>query len=446
MNTSPYASASGNPSSRRRWRLQIFAITWLAYAAFYFTRKAFSVAKLGIGDDPDLLMEKAVMANLDALYLGAYAVGQFTWGILADRFGPRVVVLGGLIISALAAAIMGTFATLPIFATCMLVQGLAQSTGWSGLCKNIGSFFSTQERGRVLGWWCTCYAFGGLVASPFAGWMAYEVYGNWRAAFISTAAVVAIVALLFFIFQRNRPQDVGLPPAEPLGETDEAAVQAHPSFVSCLKTIIKNRTVLVLGLAYFMLKPARYAILLWGPVMVYERMPEIGKVASAIVPSAFEVAGLAGPILIGLLSDKFFGARRFPACVISLIALTACLILFVPAMATGSVLVVVALLFMMGLTLYGPDSMISGAAAIDFGKETAGTAAGFVNGCGSVGAVLGGLLPGYFDTETVFLCFSGSAVFAVLIMLPFWNSRPQGRVSPDPFIPNRDISSTPVKA
>ena len=28
----------------KRWRIQIFAITWLAYAAFYFTRKAFSVA------------------------------------------------------------------------------------------------------------------------------------------------------------------------------------------------------------------------------------------------------------------------------------------------------------------------------------------------------------------------------------------------------------------
>ncbi len=142
---------------------------------------------------------------------------------------------------------------------------------------------------------------------------------------------------------------------------------------------------LVLGIAYFLLKPARYAILLWGPVIIYERMPEIGKVASAIVPSAFEVAGLAGPILIGLASDKLFGARRMPACVLSLAALTLSLALFVPAMQSGSLYLVVGLLFMMGVTLYGPDSMISGAAAIDFGtSEAAGTATGFVNGCGSV--------------------------------------------------------------
>lgn len=121
---------------------------------------------------------------------------------------------------------------------------------------------------------------------------------------------------------------------------------------------------LVLGIAYFLLKPARYAILLWGPVIVYERMPALGKVGAAIVPTAFEVAGLLGPILIGFASDKLFGARRMPACVISLLALTVCLALFVPAMTTGSIPIVVGLLFMMGLTLYGPDSMICGSAAI----------------------------------------------------------------------------------
>ena len=51
----------------KRWRVQIFAITWLAYAAFYFTRKAFSVAKLGIADDPGFHLDKMAMANLDAI-------------------------------------------------------------------------------------------------------------------------------------------------------------------------------------------------------------------------------------------------------------------------------------------------------------------------------------------------------------------------------------------
>ncbi|MGR4041481.1 MFS transporter [Pseudomonas sp. 910_21] len=433
----------------KRWRVQIFAITWIAYAAFYFTRKAFSVAKLGIADDPDFTLDKMAMANLDAIYLAAYAVGQFTWGIFADRFGPRVGVLGGLLISAAAALVMGSFATLPVFATCMLIQGLAQSTGWSGLCKNMGSFFPARERGRVLGLWSSCYAFGGLVASPFAGWWAYTLIGTWHAAFISSAVVVGLTAVLFFVFQRNTPQDVGLPAVEALAQqsAEEEAAERRLSVWEPLREILRNRTVLVLGLSYFLLKPARYAILLWGPVIVYEQMPSVGKVGAAIVPTTFELAGLLGPIMIGLASDKLFGARRMPACVLSLLALTVSLALFMGALHTGSVLLVMLLLFFMGLTLYGPDSMISGAAAIDFGSAKAGaTAAGFVNGCGSVGAVLGGLLPGYFDTVTVFIVFAGCVLVSALLLMPFWNSRPHGVEPVRGLVPNGPLLIKPLRS
>lgn len=420
-------SVSGSPlrflsSDSQRWRLQIFAITWLAYAAFYFTRKAFSVAKLGIGEDPGFSLDKTVMANLDALYLLAYAVGQFVWGVFADRYGPRVVVLGGLLVSALAAVLMGTFATLPIFAACMVVQGLAQATGWPGLCKNLGSFFGAAERGRVLGLWSSCYAFGGLVAAPFGIWWAYRVFGDWRAAFLAAAAVVLVVAALFFLLQRNRPQDVGL---SALAEEDAAPAGQRRGLAAALAGLRGNRVVLLLGLVYFLLKPACYAILLWGPVMVYERMPQLGKLAAALLPSAFEVAGLIAPLLIVLLSDRWFAARRFPVCVLGLLLLALLLTLLVPAMHGGSVAPVAGLLFVTGLVLFGLDSLIGSSLTIDFSRGAAGSASGFVNGCGASGAILGGLLPGSFDTEHVFLLFSASTLLAGLLLVPLWNRRPQ---------------------
>ncbi|MNF83502.1 hypothetical protein D3C85_830510 [compost metagenome] len=100
----------------------------------------------------------------------------------------------------------------------------------------------------------------------------------------------------------------------------------------------------------------------------------------------------------------------------------------------------------MGLTLYGPDSMISGAAAIDFGTAKAGaTAAGFVNGCGSVGAILGGLLPGYFDTVTVFIVFAGCAMFSALVLIPHWNSRPGGLGTHFAYVPNQAMTIKPLR-
>jgi sugar phosphate permease len=150
--------------------------------------------------------------------------------------------------------------------------------------------------------------------------------------------------------------------------------------------------------------------------------------------------------MIGLASDKLFGARRMPACVISLLLLTVTLAAFMAAMTSGSVVLVVALLFVMGLTLYGPDSMISGAAAIDFGSAKAGaTAAGFVNGCGSVGAVLGGLLPGYFDSVTVFIVFAGCALFSALVLLPHWNSRPASAEQASDVAPNTSMAVKPLR-
>lgn len=424
-----------------RWRIRIFVITWIAYAGFYFTRQAFSVAKLGILEDPVLHVHltKSVLADLDAAYLTAYAVGQFIWGQVSDRFGPRVVVLGGLAISAIATMLMGLLPAVVFLLPLMIVQGLAQATGWSGTLTNMAQFFSIGERGRILGLWSTNYAFGGLVAAPVVGWFAYHVFGSWRAAFFSGAGIVAVVFVLFLVFQRNSPADVGLPPIEEyraakdskegveLDDSDAVETIAEPgsSWRESLAVVLKDRMVRTLGAAYFLLKPARYAILLWGPVIVAERLHDGDKFTAVAVPVAFGVAGVAAPILLGRVSDKVFKARRIPASVISLGLLVASLALFAPLTATGNVWVMVAVLGMIGLTVYGADAMISCTAAVDFGtSKHAGTVTGIINGCGSVGAILGGLLPGYLSTPVLFYGFAGAAFIAMLLLIPHWSRMP----------------------
>lgn len=436
-----HATTSTDPTTvprYRRWRFQIFAVAWIAYAGFYFTRQAFSVAKLGILEDPILStsLTKSTLANLDAAYLAAYAAGQFVWGQVSDRFGPRIVILGGLAISAVATVFMGLLPALVFLLPLMIVQGLAQSTGWSGTLSNMAQFFSIGERGRVLGLWSTNYAFGGLVAAPILGWAAYDVFGTWRAAFFTGAVVVLGVFVLVLLFQRNRPQDVGLPPIEEyhskediaaLDTSDEAEAVAEPksSWRDSLAVVMRDRMVRTLGASYFLLKPARYAILLWGPVIVAERLADGDKFQAVTIPVAFGIAGVIAPILLGRISDRVFKARRVPACVLSLAVLVAVLALFAPLTATGSAWVMVLVLGLIGLSVYGADAMISCVAAVDFGtSKHAGTAAGFINCCGSVGAILGGLLPGYLSTSTLFYGFAVAAFVAMLLLIPHWNRMP----------------------
>ena len=102
-----------------------------------------------------------------------------------------------------------------------------QSTGWAPLSKNLSNFFSRRERGTVMGLWCTNYPIGGLIALLLAGY-AGDAYG-WRYAFFVPAAALLIIAILFLLLQRNRPEDVGLPSIETYHEETPAVLVAGES-------------------------------------------------------------------------------------------------------------------------------------------------------------------------------------------------------------------------
>ncbi|CAN5342433.1 hypothetical protein BH10PLA2_BH10PLA2_26700 [soil metagenome] len=86
-------------------------------------------------------------------------------------------------------------------------------------------------------------------------------------------------------------------------------------------------------------------------------------------------------------------------------------------------------LFAIGFLLYATDSLVSGTAAVDFGtKKGASTAAGLINGCGSVGAIVGGTLPGLLHDrlgwDGLFRILAVSLLLASCLLLPKWNAKP----------------------
>ena len=429
MNTGARPSVK-NPAYER-WRWQIFASTWLAYVGFYLTRKSFSVAKIGLGEGTAIGLSQARLAWIDGAFLIAYAIGQFLWGMTADRFGARKVVLIGMFTSVVAAVAMGLSSVAVAFSVLFFVQGLAQSTGWAPLSKNLGCFFSREERGTVMGLWSTNYALGGLVASIFAGYVGQHL--GWRQAFLLPAAMLFVVWVLFLLFQKNKPEDVGLPPievyhGEQLAEPASGIApteEKHDSWKVILE-VLGNPMVLLLGAVYFCFKPARYAILFWGPRYINDKLGT-GMAESGFISAMFELAGPFSVILAGLISDKIFSARRMPVSILCLLLLGVLLYFLddLPSsrwMLAGS-------LFLIGLLTYAPDSLISGTAAVDFGtKRGAATASGLINGCGSIGAIVGGTIPGFFQKQWgwhgVFTFLAAAVILAALLLLPKWNALP----------------------
>ena len=419
------------------WRYKVFGITWLAYAGFYLTRASFAVAKIGILDDPDIPMTVEQMGVIDGIYHIGYAVGQFVWGILGDKFGTRKIVLGGLFTSIIAGFAMGVSSVMLAFGVFALVQGLSQSTGWAPLAKNITNWFSLRERGVVMGWWATNYTIGGLVGAPLAG-LAAAYFLDWRYAFFIPALVLLIVLILFYFIQKNKPEDVGLPPIEEYHKETVANDQEKVSAVSPAEgswqmtfKVIKNPMVLLLGAMYFFLKPTRYAILFWGPLYISESLGT-GVAESALINGAFFLAGPLSVLAGGYASDKLFQSRRMPYSAISM-TLLAVLLFFFNDLATAgnSGLVSASLLFFVGFFIYGPDSLVSATAAVDFGtSKGASTASGIINGMGSIGAIAGGTIPGFFKDswgwDGVFMLMAGSVLIAAVLMYVKWNAIPDG--------------------
>lgn len=413
---------------RVRGRGAVFAITWLAYASYYLGRKGFSVAKAAVSRELGVGME--VLASIDTAYLVAYAAGQVPSGIAADRFGPRRLVGFGLIASAIACALFGIGQGALVLGACFALNGFAQSTGWPGTTKAMAGWTTSRERGRVMGIWSTCYQVGGIAATALA---TYLLAGSgWRAAFLWPAVWLAGMGVVVLIALRPAPLLPASAFAATLGSPSLPAPPAHRT-----KHALKNPTLYCYGACYFCIKLIRYSLLFWLPYYLHTAAG-LGETESGFLSTSFEIGGTVGSIGLGWLSDHVGASRasvhrkrrnhRALASAISLLGLAITLLIYA-RIEHASVAVHFVSLAFVGALLFGPDALLSGAAAQDAtGPEQAATAAGLVNGMGSAGALLQGALTvgvqSAFGWNGLFYAFFGLALLSCACLLPALRARP----------------------
>lgn len=420
--------------SYANWRGTVFSVTWLTYAGYYLCRKNFAVSKASlIGDYGFSNIE---LGWVDTAFLAAYALGQFINGPLGDRFGPKRVVVSGLILSAVVNIAFGFSAALGAFILFYGINGYAQSTGWPGMVKTFANWFSKSERGTLMGIWGTCYQIGGAGATAFATLMIADF--GWRWAYYGPAVFMLGITALYFATVKSSPADAGLPPVEVYKNEPEAsrsggAPQTNASSGSddhdskgVFLEVLTNPSVWILGTTYFFLKLVRYALLFWLPLyMVQELKYEL--VTAGYLSVVFEVAGFGGSVFAGFVSDKFFGSRRGPIAALMLLGLAGSCFAFSGLASLGTVYLAVGM-GLLGFMIYGPDTILSGTGAIDLGsRRGASTAAGIINGLGSIGPVIQGIFIGWFSAKfgwsSLFTVFVFAALASGMLMLTRWNAQ-----------------------
>jgi len=405
---------------RARW--EAFALTWVVYFACYLTRRDFDGAKPGMMASGDYT--KAQVATLDTIFLGSYAAGHFVAGPVGDWLGARRVVLVAMATSVAANVAFGLLHPMPALAAAIALNGLAQAFGYPQCCKIIAAWFSPSTRGRASSWFLTSYTLGDIAAKALAGTMVN--HAGWRWAFFAPAGIVTGLLALLVLRLRARPEEAGLTLAAYSEVEPDPLPAVRERFGAAMLALLARPAVWLICLGYFLLKLGRYTFLGWSNVFLFEQLGYgAGDATLATIP--ITVGGLGGTLAAGYVSDRAFGGRRAPVAVICLGSL-AVLTLAYAQLPAGAPARAMALHLAIGFFLFAADTIMSMATAMDLGGDRgAASAAGLINGVGSVGATLSPLLGATVSTRlgwvNAWYCLASLMGLGALVMLPRWRAR-----------------------
>jgi len=376
----------------RVWRWKILTTTYIAYIGYYMTRKIFTICKTRIAED--FGWELGDTAYIWASFLIAYAIGQFLNSFIGRKWGPRVILLGGLGISIVCNTIFGFSNSFENFILFMFINGLAQASGWPGCIGGISRWLRNYERGTIMGVWTTNHIIANIIYKSVGGFLLASM--GWRWSFFGMTLLTLFVWALILIWQKDRPEDVGLPPIidkeEDYGQAIKASQEDHISVSEYLRVAF-NPLIFIMGVAYFSVKFLRYALDSWLPSFLNIQGLPVDQ--ASYYSMIFDITGVVGTIVAGYVLDRWFRGNWAGVCFVCSIGT---ILGYIAVMYAGVNPILIAFCFgIVGFMLYGPDSLLTGAAAVAVaGEANAVAITGVINGIGSIGPVVQELVIGKF--------------------------------------------------
>jgi OPA family glycerol-3-phosphate transporter-like MFS transporter len=311
-----------------------------------------------------------------------------------------------------------------------------QSFGALSIVKINAAWFHVRERGLFSGIFGILIRAGLLLAfygSPFI-----LAYLPWQWVFWIPSACITALIIASYVYVQNTPTDAGLPALD----TGDGGADDHagPSSLRVvLKKVFANPTMWTIALGSMMIGFVRRSVVdAWWPkyfVNVHHANPKALKafVPYEIAAWGIAIAGIAGGLTFGSMSDRVFGGRRAPVVVIGFLGQAVVLLVFGLLDRSGAGPIVAAsCIVALSFFVNGAHGMVGGAASMDFGgKKAAATAAGLFDGVqyiagAIVGVSLGSLLDkqgwGVWPFAPIPFALAGAAIMARL-----WNVLPGRR-------------------
>jgi MFS transporter, OPA family, sugar phosphate sensor protein UhpC len=414
-----------------RWRVML-AIT-LGYGLIYTCRLAIGMVKPSMIDAG--IFTPAEFGLIGSALFYTYALGKLTNGFLADHANMRIFLTFGFVMTAICNIGMGFADTLLLATVLWGLNGWFQGFGAPGGVVAMTAWFSNKERGRAYGLWSTAHSIGeGLTFFVIGSVVAYF---GWRWGYFVPAVIGFAAAAMMWLLVRDRPRTLGLPTVADW-KNDHLAESEGSKAKNTLQlqfSILAIPTIWILALASLANYVTRYAINSWGPLYLQEARG-FDEIASGTMLMISTLAGIAGSLLYGVISDKFFNARRPPAnllfSVVEIIGLG--LIFFGP---TDIVTLTIGMV-LFGLGLTGLVASLGGLFAVDIcPKRVAGAAMGVIGVFSYIGAAIQENISGImidqnshmvgadrvYDFGPVIWFWLGSSIISMLLAATLWRAK-----------------------
>ena len=370
------------------YRARVFLGIFLGYAGYYLVRKNIALVL------PELETHYGYSKVQQGLILGStslcYGISKFVMGWISDRSNAKLFLTLGLFGSGLISCFYGLFpntlAFYPMLLVMMALNGWLQGMGWPPCGRVMVHWFTTQERGSKMALWNISHNIGQAIPAILITIGLSAAFG-WTSALLFPGGLALVVAYLSYHLIEDTPASVGLPPIEVYADRSEGPTSQRVSSRSrrhdFYQYILYNPALWALAFANLFVYLTRYAIIDWLPSYLIQ-VRGFSSEAASLSYSLYEIAGIAGTLLCGWMSDRFFQGRRAPAAVLFMCLVTVVLNVYW-ILPSDCVWGINACLLMLGFLIYGPVMLI-GLHALDLvPKSVAGTAAGFTGLFGYVG-------------------------------------------------------------
>jgi ACS family hexuronate transporter-like MFS transporter len=376
--------------NKKPYRWTILGMLFVAMVINYVDRAALSIAMPFITQEYHLTpSEKGLIFS--SFFFG-YALFCFVGGYLADRFGPKRVLIWSM---SFWSVLCGSTALAFNFWSLLIVRalfGVGEGPVSTTANKAINSWFPIKERARAIGFAQAGGPLGGALAGPIVGFLA--LWLGWRVAFVVIAVFGIIWALTWWRLATSTPVEhpkVGQEELALINLDREAPVQsASEAPKTPVLDVIRQRAVIVMGLSLFCYNYILYFFMTWFPSYLIDAKG-IDLKSMSIVTALPWFVGTLGFIGGGFLIDWVFkrtGRRLFSRKVV----LVTCLLISavcvgltgqLSSVTSAVVVMTIAVGFLM-LSAPAYWSMIQDAVP----DHQVGTAGGFMHGLANLSGIV----------------------------------------------------------